>query len=177
MNYDYDRRYEGTSPARNEKLAMNDGAKLLNREWIGDSGVCVKTYESYGGPRKTHAVRRFFVVEWGSGRRNERSTSYTLKRDAMAFAQEKATSLQVVYAVGDLIDGFGRAMGKTTTMRALVQDRKADVQNGKPGWVGVLVSSRDQKQPPGTAAWGYDVDITERVGRAPAGLEQSLVGR
>lgn len=168
MIHDYDRRYEVTSraavPAYREKLA---GATLKAREYIDGSSVRVNTYEFYGGPRKTYAVRRYHVVEWGMGRRDQRSTPFKLKRDAVAFAQEKAESLRVVYAVGDTIDAFGRAMGtgKGTSMRALVQDRKVDIKNGKPGWVGILISSRDQKEPADTAVWGFDEDIKQRVGR------------
>lgn len=161
MTYDYDRCY----PRHHDKMA---GATLLKREPIAGSTVTVKTYEAYGGARKTHAVRRFWVVEWGLGRRDETSNPFDSKRDAMAFAQEKAESLKVVYAVGDIIDGFGRGTGRPTSMRAVVQDRKV-IKDGKPGWVGVLISSKAQTDPPGTAVWGFDEDIDKRVGRAPAG--------
>jgi hypothetical protein len=155
MTYDYDRCYP------RDKVAS---ATLLKRESIAGSTVTVKTYEAYGGARKTHAVRRFYVVEWGLGRRDETSSPFERKGDAMAFANEKAESLKVVYAVGDIIDGFGRGTGSPTQMQALVKERKV-VKNGKPGWVGVLVSSRSQKDPPGAAVWGFDEDIEKRVGR------------
>jgi hypothetical protein len=166
MTYDYD---------RNGKHGGATGAAtLIKRENI-EGSVVLKTFEAYGGPRKTHAVRRYYVVEWGLGRKDQRSPQFDLKRDAMAFAEEKVKAEKVDYAVGDIVEGFGRGTGKQTNMRVLVKDRKV-VRDGKPGWVGLLISSRVQHDPPGTEVWGFDEDLERRVGDAPAGLEKSLLG-
>jgi hypothetical protein len=163
--YDYDRRAKPALPKPGDvasKLAMDGRGKPVKREFIEDSSVVIKTYHRGEGTRKVHVVRPYYVVEWGMGRRNERSTDFDLKRDAMEFAREKAESLKVRYAVGDTIEAYGHGTGKDTRMHALVKERKV-VKDGKPGWVGVIVSCKDPKEQPGTEAWGFDREIKRVV--------------